>query len=103
MRLTVAHLLDGSLGHDTEQETTFQSGPKEMEDDEDFFSESQSNKKNNKHSLVMLDSKRFLTTWDMNSEEPKQTLKLEKDMTEVIFISKYCLYAGLVEQHFVKV
>jgi hypothetical protein len=99
----VAHLLDGSLGHDVEQETTFQSGPKEVEDEEDFFSEPHSNKKNIRHSLVLLDSKRFLTSWDMNCAEPKQTLKLEKAMTDLIFIPKYCLYAGLVEQNIVKV
>lgn len=93
------HLLDGSLGHDVETEVVDSSTiNNENEDEEDFFSEPTISKRNPIQTFILIDSKKILSMWDTNQNVPANTLKLEKDMTHVIFIPRYCLYAGLVEQ-----
>lgn len=94
-------MLDGSLGYDFSEgeNISYQvANYDENEDEEDFFSETAATKKNTSHTFVIIDSKKVLAIYDSQSQLPKETLKLEKDMTYVIFLPKYCLYAGLIDQ-----
>ena len=93
--------MDGSLGYDfLEGEAIVDTDGAfdENEDEEDFFSETPLKTKITSHTFIIIDSKKMLTMYGSQSNRPTESLKLEKDMSFLIFLPKYCLYAALVEQ-----
>jgi hypothetical protein len=99
-----AHLQDGTMGHEMESEFTKTDKINREEDNEDFYNHTASLRTPKSYSMIVIDSKRYLTIWDINGNpEPRLSVKMNFQISHIIFLTKYCLYAGLVNQQTVKV
>lgn len=101
--LIVAHLLDGSLGLDMEEDDKVEKEDLE-EIEEDFYSDSVSSSLQSiPHSLMMVDAQRNLSFWDGNLE-PKSLVHLDVNpITNLLYLKRYCMYAALSQMTLIKV
>jgi hypothetical protein len=98
-----AHLLDGSLGTDVEG-TSISRGAG-LDEEESGIQQGRGDKKNSKiQSLLIVDMEKELLSVDISSRcELKCQPKIHFEYTLVSFISKYSMYAGLIDQKMIKV
>jgi WD40 repeat protein len=96
------HCLDGSLGLENDVAEVAKERFDVFEEDENFFDTDTEVKKTRKYSVLSVDSKHNLTTWDINQPIPRIDIKMEHHFSLITFISKHFMYAGLIDQTHIK-
>ncbi|KAJ3313586.1 hypothetical protein HDV04_001803 [Boothiomyces sp. JEL0838] len=97
------HFQDGSFGHDNEVEYEKRDFKELLDDEEeDLFADKAAPSRNKSYSIATLDTNRYMTIWDINNPEPKLSIKMHDNFSNITFLSRYFLYAGLSNQKTVK-
>ncbi|KAJ2996061.1 WD repeat-containing protein 87 [Globomyces sp. JEL0801] len=96
------HYQDGSLAPELANDVHRAQEPKVVYDEEeDLFAEKDLKQKTNRN--YMLDSKRYMTIWDITSKpEAKFCVKMNYEISYILFLTNYYLYAGLVNLDTIK-
>ncbi|KAI8901427.1 hypothetical protein BC833DRAFT_646154 [Globomyces pollinis-pini] len=99
------HYQDGSLAPELANDVHRAQEPKVVYDEEeDLFAEKDLKQKTNRnYSIAVLDSKRYMTIWDITSKpEAKFCVKMNYEISYILFLTNYYLYAGLVNLDTIK-
>ncbi|KAJ3258953.1 hypothetical protein HK103_003094 [Boothiomyces macroporosus] len=97
------HFQDGSFGHENEVEYERRDFKELLDDEEeDLFADKAAPSRNKSYSIATLDTNRYMTIWDINNPEPKLSIKMHDNFSNITFLSRYFLYAGLSNQKTVK-
>ncbi|KAH6570216.1 hypothetical protein BASA60_007820 [Batrachochytrium salamandrivorans] len=113
------HFSDGSIGHDIEKDVgarhtledqndiSNQKKAQQQEDDKDneFENTQGINAVSRSYSITTLDRNNHINVWDLGKQsrsKPRFSIQMDHKFLQIIFLSRYALYAGVVDQKTVK-
>ena len=93
------HYMDGSLGHENDEDK----GEEIRVNDEDEFNDkSNIARKTHLYQIAMVDKKNRFILWDINTMQSKTSPRLPYRLSQLVFISKNFIYAGLSSGNIIK-
>jgi hypothetical protein len=97
------HFQDGTLGLDSENANEIIDGEEQNENDYADFSNDRKRDFKQVNSIAIIEANKFFSVWDVSTQDTNHATKLDFVLEAATFLSKYWLYAGLVNQTKIKV